>query len=256
MPCTSSLPSSFDRAAARYDRHADAQDRIAADLARLCAGTPAPRHVWEVGCGTGLLTRRLAALWPAAEILAQDASPAMLMEAATALPGAVRWWGADARRQIPEGSFDLLVSASALHWLGPPEQVLPRLLTRVRPGGVFAASIMISGTLAEARLAARCVRPELAFPDLPDAGDWLTALPPGFKISHARTTEVVDLHHGPRPAVRALRGQGINGAPFKPARPLTVGETRALLERWSTWRRADGRWPVTYRVLHLLAVRS
>jgi SAM-dependent methyltransferase len=68
----------FGRSAARYEAQAGVQARMAEALLSLWGDRPAPSRVLEFGCGTGLLTRRLRARFPASSHLATDASPEMM----------------------------------------------------------------------------------------------------------------------------------------------------------------------------------
>ena len=70
----------FNRSASRYESGAEIQTRMADRLLDLW-NSPAPANILELGCGTGILTRRLRKRFPAASILATDAAPAMLEQA-------------------------------------------------------------------------------------------------------------------------------------------------------------------------------
>ena len=81
------IAAAFSAAVASYEAAAEAQDLAATGLAERVAGLilpPNPR-VLEVGCGTGLLTRRLlpkvGGHW-----LITDIAPAMVDATRTALP--------------------------------------------------------------------------------------------------------------------------------------------------------------------------
>jgi SAM-dependent methyltransferase len=248
VPALASLPppARFDRAAPRYAAGSPAQAAVAQALADLAARRlPAPHRVWEIGCGTGALTRALAPRWPGAEWIAQDASVGMLMAAAAAgTPPGVRWWRDDARQGPPAPRVDAVVSASALHWLGPPARALSASLAPLRPGGALAAAVMIAGTLREIRQGCTRLRPDLPFPELPDAGEWLAALAPLAQLDFAHVTEWAVPHPDPRSALRALRDQGVNAPPFQPAHPLPVTALRRVFASLHA---------TTYRVLLLVA---
>lgn len=88
------------------------------------AGGPAPRHVLDVGCGTGYLLRQLAAHCPQATLDGIDAAPAMI-EAAEAAAAADPATGGRLRFRVgtaerltwPSGTFDLVVSTTSFdHW--------------------------------------------------------------------------------------------------------------------------------------------
>ena len=94
--------------------------------------------VLELGVGTGETARRVRALHPAATWTGIDASEAMLAHARRALPDA------QLRHQrledpLPEGPFDLVVSALAVHHLdaGGKRELFRRVGQVLRPEGWF-----------------------------------------------------------------------------------------------------------------------
>jgi SAM-dependent methyltransferase len=115
----------FGRAAGAYEAHANVQARMADALLGLWGDRSAPARALEFGCGTGLLTRRLAAHFSKTEITATDAAPEMLETARAALAGTgnrVAFRELDARGENrTEGSpqrdpSDLLASNALVQW--------------------------------------------------------------------------------------------------------------------------------------------
>ena len=93
-------------------------------------------NVLEVGCGAGAFASRLADR--AKHVDAIDRSPAMIEQARQRVPGNVRLILADVLREpLPADRYDAIVSITALHHMPLPD-VLPRLATALRPGGVLA----------------------------------------------------------------------------------------------------------------------
>ena len=99
----------------------------------------------DLCCGTGSISKRALERFPGVSILAVDMDPAHLELGRRALGDRVEWRDADLRSQdwaddLEGGSFDVVLSATAIHWFQPNEvvamyQTLARLL---RTGGVFA----------------------------------------------------------------------------------------------------------------------
>jgi tRNA (cmo5U34)-methyltransferase len=88
----------------------------------------------ELGTGTGETSRRVLELHPGARLVGIDESEAMLSEA--------RLEGAELLVQrlqdpLPEGPFDLVFSALAVHHLDPEEKadLFRRVRAALRPGG-------------------------------------------------------------------------------------------------------------------------
>jgi tRNA (cmo5U34)-methyltransferase len=104
----------------------------------------AARDVLELGIGTGETTRRVLELHPGARLTAIDASPEMLERARAASPEA------DLRLSrledpLPEGPFDLVFSALAVHHLdgAGKRDLFGRVAAVVRPGGRFVLADVV-----------------------------------------------------------------------------------------------------------------
>lgn len=99
-----------------------------------------PHRVADLGCGPGNSTALLRARWPDAEIDAIDFAPEMLADARKGGIDA-RFIQADIAAWTPEDGYDVIYSNAALQWLPDHERLLPRLLSFVRPGGMFAVQV-------------------------------------------------------------------------------------------------------------------
>ncbi|MET9695329.1 class I SAM-dependent methyltransferase [Streptomyces sp. NPDC006529] len=122
-------------------------DVLAGHTASLVAWLPVPtppRHIVDLGCGTGAGTFALLARFPEAEVTAVDASAAhldRLRERARALGLAdrVRTVAADLDANWPGLGRPALVWASAsLHHLADPGRTLRAVHGLLAPGGLFA----------------------------------------------------------------------------------------------------------------------
>jgi trans-aconitate 2-methyltransferase len=102
-----------------------------------------PGRVIDLGCGPGNSTGLLAARWPAARLEGLDSSPAMLDEArASGVPAG--WVLGDIAAWKPDAAYDLIFSNATFQWLADQAVLLPRLLSFVRPGGVFAFQVPVN----------------------------------------------------------------------------------------------------------------
>jgi tRNA (cmo5U34)-methyltransferase len=92
----------------------------------------------ELGIGTGETTRRVLAQHPAARLTAIDSSAAMLERARSAYPDADLRLSA-LEEPLPEGPFDLVISALAVHHLdgSRKRELFRRVADVVAPGGRF-----------------------------------------------------------------------------------------------------------------------
>nr|BFD81669.1 class I SAM-dependent methyltransferase [Streptomyces sp. Xyl84] len=134
----------YDQEAERYDSARGGEPRAAAAAGAVLGLLPADvRDLLDTGCGTGIVTRRLAAGRPAARVTGVDLAPAMTRRAAERLPGAVV--RADARRlPFPDGCFDAVTSVWLLH-LAPSDAdaraVVAECARVLRPGGVYVTTV-------------------------------------------------------------------------------------------------------------------
>ena len=98
----------------------------------------------ELGIGTGETARRVRAVHPAARLTAIDSSPEMLERAQSEFPDAdLRV--ARLEDPLPEGPFDLVYSALAVHHLDGTgkRELFGRVAAALRRGGVFVLADVI-----------------------------------------------------------------------------------------------------------------
>lgn len=131
---------------ALYLRFANERTRPAAELlARvpLVAQPDRSLHVVDLGCGPGNSTELLAERFAGAQVLGIDNSEAMLEAARQLLPqarfayGDIATWAPEAGQPAP----DLIYANASLQWVGGHEQLIPRLLSTLAPGGVLAVQM-------------------------------------------------------------------------------------------------------------------
>lgn len=135
----------FGRWASTYDRSAlqrivfDPVQRAALDAARR--ELPRPGRVLDVGCGTGRLLRRAAAVFPAAELVGVDAAPEMVRQAEASVPAGARSRFARATAEdlpFADASFDLVVSTMSFHHWSDQRAGLRQVHRVLTPGGLMA----------------------------------------------------------------------------------------------------------------------
>jgi SAM-dependent methyltransferase len=135
---------SWDRQQSAHEPDRGRSFEIMLDWVELLVGQPC--RVLDLACGTGSITERVLARFPSAQAVALDVDPVMLELVGRAFAGDARVEVLD--RDLREASwregldrgFDVVLSATALHWLSEEEieRLYRGLAEVVRPGGVFA----------------------------------------------------------------------------------------------------------------------
>ncbi len=119
-----------------YLRYSEIRFRAGLDLiARIPKSDYAT--IYDLGCGTGHLTRILADTFPSSKVIGIDSSPEMLAEARREF-SAMSWQEADVNSWHPPGPPDLIFSNAAFQWVPAHETLFPSLLQMLRPEGVLA----------------------------------------------------------------------------------------------------------------------
>lgn len=139
---------SYDPVAAEYDgfieRFSSAMAAHPLALARVTAHT----DVLDVGTGTGIVALKAAALMDAGrKVIAVDLSDGMLTIARgkaldRKLDDRVAFRAMDAEQlELPDASFDVVVSMFALHHFPNPERALHEMFRVLRPGGTLSIGV-------------------------------------------------------------------------------------------------------------------
>ncbi|MEU6627547.1 class I SAM-dependent methyltransferase [Streptomyces parvus] len=132
------LSRTFDDDAELYDRARPGYPpELYGDLADLAGAVPGSR-VLEIGCGTGQATVPLAGR--GCRITAVEAGPRMAAIARRNLaesPAAEVVTAAFESWPLPAEPFDVVLAATAFHWIDPAVRV-PRAAEALRPGGALA----------------------------------------------------------------------------------------------------------------------
>jgi len=101
-----------------------------------------PSRVLDIGCGTGLLTSRIRAVFPRARIVGCDFSGGMLAHAARRDPS-VHWVQGDGGRlPFADRAFDTIVSTEAFHWFPDQAAALAEFFRVLEPGGRLFLALM------------------------------------------------------------------------------------------------------------------
>lgn len=219
----------------------------------------------DLGCGPGNSTELLLRRYPQAHLLGIDSSQAMLATARERLPS-VAFERGDISNWTAAAPVELLFANAALQWVSHHEQLLPRLLSMLAPGGVLAVQMpdnldepshrLMREVAADARFAAAIGDAAAVRAPLLSAQRYYDLLVARAQIDLWRTTYFHDLENAAA-IVQWLSATGLR--PF--LQPLTHEQQTQFLEQYERRLqsayppRANGRCLLAFPRLFLLAQR-
>jgi trans-aconitate 2-methyltransferase len=105
-------------------------------------------RVLDAGCGSGRVTAELVRRLPQGQVVAVDASAAMVARAREALPPNVRVVQADLLALELDEPVDAVFSTATFHWILDHGRLFDRLHALLRPGGRLVAQCGGAGNLS------------------------------------------------------------------------------------------------------------
>ncbi|MDE7356691.1 MAG: malonyl-ACP O-methyltransferase [Rikenellaceae bacterium] len=210
----------FGEAIATYDDEAVAQRRIACRLSELMRPyTPKGGHIFEAGCGTGIMSRLLINEFTPASLLMVDLSESYRHCLADIEGPAVRFVAEDAEEvELPQG-LSAVVSSSAMQWFDNPARFILRCSEALACGGVMAIAtygvdnMREIGSLSGVRL------------HYPSCDELKAMIAPSLSLEHMSQELITMTFPSAREALRHLRRTGVAAI----ERPLGVAATRRLI---------------------------
>ncbi|SDT92140.1 malonyl-ACP O-methyltransferase BioC [Halopseudomonas salegens] len=247
------VAASFSRAASSYDQAAAFQRQVGDDLLAVLPAMQ-PRHVVDLGSGTGFFTRALHARY-AAQVFGLDLAEGMVRLARQQPPAVQGWAVADAEHlPLRSASLDLLFSSLAVQWCPRLDQVLAEARRVLRPGGYLAFTTLVDGSLHELRQAWQAVDGFVHVNRFMPAADLQALLTDsGLRIQHCQVQPYVLQYQQLSELTRELKALGANNRnPGRPGGLTGRARLRALTQAYERFRQADGTLPATYQVAQVI----
>lgn len=122
--------------AKQYSAFENERTRPVRDLVAALPNERVARAV-DLGCGPGNSTEVLAARYPDAAISGTDNSQDMIDAARKRLPG-LAFELSDIAAWNPPGGYDVILANASLQWVPGHEELYPRLVGKLAPGGSLA----------------------------------------------------------------------------------------------------------------------
>ena len=284
---TAATPGTWDPG--QYHKFSDHRRRPAVELLARVPPADDPGLVVDLGCGSGEITRLLAARWPGAAVQGIDNSADMLMraragDAAESGPGSgsgdtgsrqadIEWIEADIAAWSPPSPPSLLYANASLQWVDGHEALFPRLFGTLAPGGALAVQmplsrtarshilmheVLASGGPGGTPLGPESLKREVARKWVLDPDTYFDLLGPQAARLDIWSTEYLQVLEGDDPVLEWVSGTGL-----RPILNGLAGEDRArFLDRYrdalrDTYpRRADGTTLYPFPRLFIVAVRA
>jgi malonyl-CoA O-methyltransferase len=245
----------FSRHADAYDRYARVQKRVVDQLLRYLPLDSLPGKTLEVGCGTGLLSRRFLQRYPDVQLVLSDLAHGMSCRAAGRFPQQ-SVIDADAQNLPFVGeSFDLVLSSSVYQWVDPLAQAFWELDRVLRPGGRVALALFGAQTLFELRYshAFALAGGTSHFQEFPDCHQVRKSIPGRFEIELFENQFEVEWHPEVPHLLRSLKAIGAQNASRH--RPEGLGARSTMQSMYDCYTQRFGRAgqiPATYEVIYLI----
>lgn len=237
----------FRRSVESYDENAHVQKLIVEKLYKLLqlhlSGTP--RHVLEIGCGTGLLTRKLAGELKPDRLFINDLVYEMCSKTATTcgLADSSCLTGDVEELALP-GTFDLIVSTSTFQWFTHLPATLEKLAASLLPGGLMVFSTFGKYNLHELRATTGS---GLCYPSKEDISELLL---PFFDILRLEEEKQVLYFSSPLEILQHLKKTGVNASASD--RIWTKGQISRFSDDFQNRYAVDGQYPLTYHPLYFV----
>lgn len=197
----------FERSLYSYDAHAEAQKMIVRRLTGLIRNHVAePSGIFEIGCGTGLLTQEIVQLFPEKELYVNDLNEKVEIILSQKQIPVHRFISGNAEKiDFPE-SLDLVVSASTFQWFEDFALFIKNLQKQLTKGAFLVFASFGKDNLKEIRQIAGTGLEYMCLDE-----NKRILLENGFEILHSGEERLTLTFQTPVDVLRHLKNTGVNG---------------------------------------------
>ena len=243
----------FSKAACSYEEDARAQRKIAAKMIRMLSDFVVwkPRHIVEIGCGTGFFSRLLVQYFHPEKFTMNDicremetcCNDVLAHENYTFIAGDAERW------QLP-ADVDLLASCSTFQWFHHPEIFFRKAFAGLKNGGVFAFSTFGKQNFREI---AATTGQSLQYASIQELTQML--LQAGFEINRVEEEEIVLTFNTPKEVLLHMKRTGVNS--ISPNSTWTKSTLQHFSEQYSAnFSNAHGKVSLTYHPLYFVCTKK
>lgn len=248
---------SFDRAAASYDAAAVLQKMVREEmLSRLDLIKVKPKHILDLGCGTGHGSTALQKRFRSAGVFSLDIAFSMLQKTYAhqsilkkILGNKSLICGDIEQLPIAENTIDMVWSNLAIQWCNDLDQSFQEMRRVLKPNGLLIFSTFGPDTLKELRAATSNGQTHVSrFIDMHDIGDALTRN--GFTAPVLDVERYTLTYDDVRSVMTDLKSIGAHNATQGRGRGLSgKGFLKNLTDQYEQFR-TNGKLPATFEVIY------
>lgn len=246
----------FSKHAAEYERYAQVQKTVAENLVACLPTICDQDRVLEIGCGTGVLSRKLLRKHPRMNLILSDIAHGMSRKVAVDYPHLPVVDADAACLPFADASFDLICSSSVYQWVDNLPRAFAELHRVLRPGGRIILALFGEQTLFELRQshAAALENRQSHSQDFPDLDQLQAVTRPLLSVETLHSALEVEWHDTVPALLRSLKAIGAQNASRQ--RPRGLGSRRTMQRMCDSYRQVyaqKGKIPATYEVITLVA---
>lgn len=195
------------------------------------------QRVFEVGCGSGLLTRKMLENFECRSYVANDIADVV------SLPSQVKFCKGDAERMDFPKDISILVSASCIQWFENVGAFFKKAHKALAEGGLMLVSSFGRDNLSEfASLGIKSL-------DYLPLDDLLQMLSEDFEVLYAQEQHIVQWFDSPTDILRSLKATGVNSlgkVPWSKSRQIE------FIDQYNKNFCQDGKFSLTYNPVYLM----
>lgn len=241
----------FQRSAGSYEEHALVQKLIAGYLGKLIQKyvISDSQRILEIGCGTGIVTRQLRALFPDSLLFINDLVEEMCYKTQSrcslplshCIPG-------DIETLRLNQTFDLITSASTVQWFQQPAATFGHLCQHLSPKGWLIFSTFGRKNFQEID---RITGNGLTYPSVEQISSWLNG---EAEILYCEENLHTLYFSDPLEVLRHIKCTGVNATGR--AEIWTKGRLKQFKESYRTLFAPNGQYPLTYHPLYFVCRKN
>lgn len=246
----------FGRAAMHYQQHATMQWQALSELIdKITVNTSLqkPRHILDLGCGTGWAIPLLFNIFPKAQITAMDFSEQMLAQVPKHQQ-VNRLLGNAHQIELATDSVDLVLSNLMIQWCDPGT-VLQQIRRILKPSGRLYLTGMGEKTLYELKTAWQSVDQRPHVNDfMPLKQLHMLAKQCGYQMIKTESKLLVIHHQSALDVMKSLKHIGaVNVDKNRKKGLMTPKKLKKVIDGYHQFKTPKGQFPATYEVTFLYA---